>query len=711
MNPMNRYSTILFIFLFSISGFSQDNSDLNTWNDESLPFEERQQAGLKYAWRFGALNTDKGLEIVNTLLEEENISKLSPDDLFKTEHIQLKLISIKNEQEFIPKFKIEYEKAAQSKETEEAAYWSYAVAFESQFIDDYHTSVEYFLISIQYYEKLKDKRMMGKIYRNLSFIHGTTENYDQAIETAEMGIKLFDEMSDTSEIINLKARECSFYLELGDTLTAELVITEAQNLAKALNDPFWINFCRGPKSQLLTSMEKYEEALIELIALNEYYQDFEDPRMLSYSYATLCDAYMNLNQYDNAVEAAETGLKVALDNQLIKEKMDNLEVIHLAYYHNGQYKKAYEYYDQYLAIRDELKGAENIADINIQLADFEQAKEAYADSLVQAKKDYQLQLEHEREVSNEKKQKYVAGGVIFVFFLGGSGLFFVLRRTKKHNVQLAEQKEIVESQKNEIVDSIKYAKRIQSAILPPNKIVKTYLEDSFILYKPKDIVAGDFYWMQAIGEDVIFAAADCTGHGVPGALVSVVCHNALNRSVKEFKLKNPDEILNKTRALVIEEFEKSDDEVKDGMDIALCVLNQQKLKYAGAHNPLWLIRKGEFEADMSENRNTVISNGHTLLEIKADKQPIGKGHREENFTLHECELKEGDRIYIFSDGFADQFGGEQGKKFKSKGFKKLLLSIQGENMNNQKQLIDEAFENWKGNLEQLDDVCIIGVQM
>jgi len=219
-----------------------------------------------------------------------------------------------------------------------------------------------------------------------------------------------------------------------------------------------------------------------------------------------------------------------------------------------------------------------------------------------------------------------------------------------------------------------------------------YLPDSFILYKPKDIVAGDFYWMEHKDGKVLFAAADCTGHGVPGAMVSVVCNNGLNRSVREHGLTEPGKILDKTREIVIEEFERSEEEVKDGMDIALCSLQGNTLQYSGAHNPLWIIRNGE------------------VLETKADKQPIGKFDKPNPYITHTYELQKGDSIYIFSDGYADQFGGEKGKKFKAANMKRLILSIQDKNMEEQRQLIDAAFEEWKGNLEQLDDVCLIGVK-
>ena len=245
----------------------------------------------------------------------------------------------------------------------------------------------------------------------------------------------------------------------------------------------------------------------------------------------------------------------------------------------------------------------------------------------------------------------------------------------------------------EITDSIDYAKRIQSAILPPSRIVKEYLEDSFILYTPKDVVAGDFYWMRNENDKILFAAADCTGHGVPGAMVSVVCSMALNRAVREYGLTDPGEILDKTRSIVVREFEKSDEEVKDGMDIALCTLKGNKLQYAGAYNPLWIVRKGE------------------LLETKANRWPIGLTRDPKPYTTHSIDLEKGDVIYIFTDGFVDQFGGEKGKKLKVQGFKKLLLSMHDKPMQEQRAAINDAFFDWMGNLEQLDDVCLIGVRV
>ena len=262
--------------------------------------------------------------------------------------------------------------------------------------------------------------------------------------------------------------------------------------------------------------------------------------------------------------------------------------------------------------------------------------------------------------------------------------------------ELRIQKEVVEEKNQEITDSIVYAQRIQSAILPPSKLVRSHLPESFVLYLPKDIVAGDFYWLEQTDEAIYIAAADCTGHGVPGAMVSVVCHVALNRSVKEFGKTSPAEILDKTRELVIETFERSEHDVKDGMDIALVKIykrDSQKIDFAGAQNPLWLIRDGE------------------IIEWKGDKQPIGAFENAAPFTNNEVSIQEGDIFYIFSDGFVDQFGGEKGKKFKASNFKKFLMSIYQHPTDQQHEALKNQLKVWKGDLEQLDDICVIGVRL
>ncbi len=266
--------------------------------------------------------------------------------------------------------------------------------------------------------------------------------------------------------------------------------------------------------------------------------------------------------------------------------------------------------------------------------------------------------------------------------------------SQKEEIEL--QKEILEEKNQDIMDSIKYAKHIQDAILPEEQELKEEFSDAFILFRPKDIVSGDFYWMAKKENQVLVSAVDCTGHGVPGAFVSIVGNNGLNRAVNEFQLKKPAEILDKLTLLVEEAFkQKSSSDVKDGMDLALISYEKDKglIQYAGANNPLYLIRDG------------------ALTEIKANKQPIGAFDNRKPFTNHEIEVQKGDRIILFSDGYADQFGGDRGKKLKYKAFKNLLLENLHQPIGAYKGILNNYLQNWMGDLEQIDDVCVIGIEI
>jgi phosphoserine phosphatase RsbU/P len=277
------------------------------------------------------------------------------------------------------------------------------------------------------------------------------------------------------------------------------------------------------------------------------------------------------------------------------------------------------------------------------------------------------------------------------------------------NAALAQQKEIIETKNKEILDSINYAKRIQDALIPPPSVLKQVIPDSFCLFIPKDIVSGDFYWLQnlsftpekneKLGENrLFFAVADCTGHGVSGAFVSIIGLKILNQAIKKRDINSPADILNYLNSEVyntINLHTREDTVIRDGMDIALCSIHYPSLtlEYAGANNPVYIVRNKE------------------IHEIKADKQPIGSYISDQSFTNKVYPLQKGDMVYVFSDGYADQFGGEKGKKFNYKQFKTLLEEISSTPIDEQKDTLLQAFSQWKGNLEQLDDVCIIGVRV
>jgi serine phosphatase RsbU (regulator of sigma subunit) len=275
-------------------------------------------------------------------------------------------------------------------------------------------------------------------------------------------------------------------------------------------------------------------------------------------------------------------------------------------------------------------------------------------------------------------------------------LLFRAYRLKRKAQQMAEQqKDLVEERNKHMVDSIQYAQQLQSAILPAPELFAQHFEDHFLLYLPKDIVAGDFYWFHESPTHRFWAVADCTGHGVPGAMVSVVCSNALNRVVKEYNLVHPGDVLNKVRELVVATFQESQREVKDGMDIALCVMEKgsRDIQFAGANRPCW-----------------ILSEFGELQEIKGQKQHIGLQTNMEPFDSKVVDLKSG-WIVLSSDGLADQFGGPKGKKWMTTSFKQKLVELHGQPGSLQKMNLEWTLQQWKGNQEQVDDICVLGIKI
>jgi serine phosphatase RsbU (regulator of sigma subunit) len=271
------------------------------------------------------------------------------------------------------------------------------------------------------------------------------------------------------------------------------------------------------------------------------------------------------------------------------------------------------------------------------------------------------------------------------------------QKVRERTAEIQKQKDEIAEQKMEIMDSIYYAQRIQKAVLPADHRIKEAMPEHFILYLPRDVVSGDFYWISTKDDKIIFAVADCTGHGVPGAFMSMLGISFLNEIVNKARRPSAGRILDQLREHVKETLSQSEKGgTKDGMDIALCVLDHKKmtLQYAGAFNPLYLIRNAE------------------LIEYKADRMPIGiHVVKESGFIDHTIKLQKGDCIYIFSDGYQDQIGGEKDKKFLSKSLKALLSNVHSQSMQNQKKILHDTIKQWMEGYQQVDDILVLGVRV
>ncbi len=567
-------------------------------------------------------------------------------------------------------------------------------------------TIENYYKALDAYKVNNDSNRIALIYTSIGNVYEKLGDNETALENHQLSEKWYG--NDLHGLSYLYHNMAAVYKHLEAFDSATHYYNKSIELKTQLNDQSGIAITYnnlGEMQKIMGNPTKANALFREAIRIK---REHSTPHSLAISLGNLGILLIEQDSVNDGIKFCKEAEAIYQEEGILEDDKDVCECLFMGYHKLGNDHLALDYLIRLNAAKELLFSEDKTRDLARQESNYVYQQKSYQDSVEQAKLN-EVKLTKARIKKEQAEAASLRNQIILYFVLAIVVviLFFVymvvksLRLVREQKAKVDEAYNELEEKNNEILDSITYAKRIQSAILPPDKLVKAYLNNSFILYKPKDIVAGDFYWMEAQDEKVLFAAADCTGHGVPGAMVSVICNNGLNRSVREHGLLEPGEILDKTREIVISEFEKSEDEVKDGMDIALCSLSgaegesKQILKYAGANNPLWIIRKGS----------------ESIEELKADKQPIGKYAAPLPYTTHEIALAEGDSLYIFSDGFADQFGGDKGKKFKAANFKKLLLSVQNESMVRQKELIDAAFEDWMGELEQLDDVCVIGVRI
>ncbi len=579
------------------------------------------------------------------------------------------------------------------------ARYIYRLAIFYARIGDSAKAMEYANNGIMIEKEINDPKRLAKGYELGADLYYKIHQYQKAIEYYNKAIIEYKKNNDSTQ-------NAYVFLGLGNTYTSLNNYPKAyENLKRALSYTDSISKNNAFYAEIVIELGRLEYKFHNYKAAIHYHQiayhkseNMGFPGGIAVSSHELAKDLFAVKKNNEAIKFAEKSL-------IIKKQISGIEQIaiteKLCYQIDsaiGDYKSAFIHYTAYTQLQKKLN-LEDIKKASIKedlQAKFEKEKE----------KEKMIQQQKEAETAAEiRQQKMLRNGLIFGFLLLCVIIFIVFRNynIKKRysndllikNEEILNQKKLIEEKQHEILDSITYAKRLQHAILPPPEFVTDLFPENFILYKPKDIVAGDFYWAEQINHLHFIAAADSTGHGVPGAIVSVVCSNALNRSVKEFKLSTPGQILDKTRELVMETFEKSASEIKDGMDISLlCIDSQNKTVFwSGANNPIWYIE------------------GSELKEIKADKQPIGKTDYPKPFTTHQIEYKHNTTFYLFTDGLADQFGGSKGKKFKYKQFEELLISINNLPMQEQPYIIHEKIENWKGNLDQVDDICVIGIKI
>ncbi len=528
-------------------------------------------------------------------------------------------------------------------------------------MDDTDRALEYYLKSLAIDKADSNEVGMAKTLMNVGVVYKEQFKYNKAVECFEKSLNMHLAHHNMQEVANCYSNLALVYLETGDDQKTLSYYNKALKLFEQLGIKKGI-------SSVLSDIGFF------------YNLKGDDTRALDYLKKAI-----RLAQEINSVQDIER------ISQAISASYQNL----------GNYKEAFNYFVLYKSMYDKLNNDENTRlftkmEMNYQ---FEQTKKEIEFE------QQQKELKHLAEIKRQQLiLKFIIIGALALLVFA---IYFYrnYKQKKRDNELLKKQKKAIEEQrdkinkqKKDITDSILYAKRIQTALLPPNTLLDNLLSDYFVLYKPRDIVSGDYYWVSNKNEKTVIVAADCTGHGVPGAFMSMLGMAFLNEIIQQENDILSDALLNKLRENVIVSLRQTGKigETKDGMDLAMTIVDRknQRLQFSGANNPLVLIRNGE------------------ILQYKGDKMPIGISDKaNSSFTSHVIDFKPGDTFYMYSDGYVDQFGGPDNRKFMSKSFREMLLNIQDKTMKDQETYLNETIDNWRGSTEQIDDILVMGIKL
>jgi len=590
---------------------------------------------------------------------------------------------------------------------------------------DYEKAIEHYQKSLKIEEELNNKLGLSQSLNSIAGVFLKMNNYDKALDYFQQSLKIKENLGDKSEIAvtlnnigivyentNNIPKAINFYEKSLEYATKS---DNNQSIANTLNN----------LGGIYLTQKKYQKALALFKKSLSINKKMGNNQGIASCYLHFADIYNHENNPESALSYSLQSLSIAKDLGIKDIVQKNYQIQADIYAKQNNFEKAHASLLHYISIKDSMINENNHKQITeIETKYQTEKKQKEIAFLNQQSELNELKIKkNEKEIQFQRFINYIILiGFVLILFI--SLLLYKQYIEKKtvnlkleiQNKEISSQKEELERQKNialqqrdqiseqkkHITDSILYAKKIQNAILPQRHCIENYFCDNFVLYIPKDIVSGDFYWFSTTFNDhnkIIIAAIDCTGHGVPGAFMSIVAYNLLKQAINEQKLSEPSEILNSLSKNLQNTLQLSDSEntVMDSMDISLCVIDKSNLnmEFAGAHNPVCIIRNDE------------------LIELKGNKYSIGEVFTDNfnGFDTKNIQLKTNDSIYLFSDGYVDQFGGKNRKKYLSRQFKKNLIDIQSLSMENQKELLERNFLDWKGNIEQYDDIMVIGLRI
>ena len=529
---------------------------------------------------------------------------------------------------------------------------------------EFSLSMEHSLAALHFYRETNDLRGEADTLNSLGAVYMFQKDNEKRLDCNLKCLEIRKEIGDADDISGSMNNIGETYFEMGNLEAAKEWFEQCLNYPGSTEDSIAWAYHNLGKLKYKEGAYHDSEAF--------YLKSLDQSRLISYDVLTtesllmLSRLYADLNRVELAIDTIQDTIQLAEQIGSREELKEAYVILAKLYESSGNFELALIAYKTYHQLYSEIHNEANIQ----RLKDIE----------------FQYELESAKKEAEIERLKTV--------------------ELRKAYDQIEQQKELLEYQNKEILDSIRYAQRIQKALLKEESHVSLHLPEHFILYKPKDIVSGDFYWAHEKNGVLYVAAADCTGHGVPGGFLTMLGIAFLNETISKNELKTPAEILNELRDKFIQELHLQHS-AHDGMDIALIRLSydqfgeNKEVIWAGAHNPLWVVKSAG---------NDYVGE-QTIMEILPDKQPIGLSDDMRKFTDHRLKLDKGDKLYLFSDGYHDQFGGNDGKKLKKSGFKDVLLSVSQLPMDDQLNALSAFFEDWKGKNDQVDDVCVIGIEL
>ena len=572
------------------------------------------------------------------------------------------------------------------------AYW---------FHSDYEKAQQYYFKAYRINDSINDQREVAFSLYNIGWILCIQQHNYDSDKYLYQSLAIYKELKDTSGLLKICNAIASYYVDrFNNDITQKKYFDssivyfnkgiECAKQSKRYGD---LGKMYGNLGDLFYQNKDYATAMFYNEKSLEIHRKNQDSSSIIISLLNMGLCEIETNNVNQAIQKFNAIVRFNELHEIKDIQVLTYNALAKSYYKLGNYKEAFEYYEKFMNLKNELdKEAYSTSISNLQSTYSLEKSEANVQQLKQANEIQELK---------NKKNTYFIFGLIVIAFIVIFVAFLLYKQNKQKqltNIQLKEQNHIIAEKKQEIDNSIQYAKGIQLAILPDVLELTEQFKESFVYYKPKDVVSGDFYWFGKVQDDFYCIAADCTGHGVPGALMSIIGIDKIVQAIFEKKIDNPGKILSYLNQQIKKVLKQHSDSSKqmDGMDIALLKFNSSlmELDFSGANRPLILIRDKE------------------LIEYKADKTAIaGFTTDSQIFATTKISLQKNDSIFIFTDGYADQFGGETGKKFMSKNLKNLLISISHLGCAEQKQKIETAFNDWKKSYEQVDDILMIGIKI